>query len=239
MKTDLSNTNSIIELLNVWWKFPLMQVRNLQQVACSHYMVPPFQIIVLFSFVLSQTSLSLSKFIEKCINIYNIKLVSMFLMVQQSPLIVSIKWSCAAVILIWNLNWKHVQRHLQLRIEAQGKYLQAVLEQAQETLGKQNLGPANLEDAKIKMTSEVYLKYFAWKLDTNIFLPCATDIFAWGKSCGPVVEGKSWSDVWLNLLRQLNSVPVLNRFLCWEITWAPILQLVPFIVFAQVSDCLY
>ncbi|GJN14764.1 hypothetical protein PR202_gb01621 [Eleusine coracana subsp. coracana] len=49
----------------------------------------------------------------------------------------------------------NVQRHLQLRIEAQGKYLQAVLEQAQETLGKQNLGPANLEDAKIKISELV------------------------------------------------------------------------------------
>uniref|UniRef100_A0A0D9WHY3 HTH myb-type domain-containing protein n=1 Tax=Leersia perrieri TaxID=77586 RepID=A0A0D9WHY3_9ORYZ len=48
-----------------------------------------------------------------------------------------------------------VQRHLQLRIEAQGKYLQAVLEQAQETLGKQNLGPASLEDAKIKISELV------------------------------------------------------------------------------------
>ncbi|CAL4908790.1 unnamed protein product [Urochloa decumbens] len=48
-----------------------------------------------------------------------------------------------------------VQRHLQLRIEAQGKYLQAVLEQAQETLGKQSLGPANLEDAKIKISELV------------------------------------------------------------------------------------
>ncbi|CAM0954929.1 unnamed protein product [Alopecurus aequalis] len=48
-----------------------------------------------------------------------------------------------------------VQRHLQLRIEAQGKYLQAVLEQAQESLGKQNLGPANLEDAKMKISELV------------------------------------------------------------------------------------
>ncbi|KQK05686.1 hypothetical protein BRADI_2g21880v3 [Brachypodium distachyon] len=48
-----------------------------------------------------------------------------------------------------------VQRHLQLRIEAQGKYLQSVLEQAQESLGKQNLGPANLEDAKIKISELV------------------------------------------------------------------------------------
>lgn len=48
-----------------------------------------------------------------------------------------------------------VQRHLQLRIEAQGKYLQAVLEQAQESLGKQNSGPANLEDAKLKISELV------------------------------------------------------------------------------------
>ncbi|XP_048543103.1 myb-related protein 1-like isoform X1 [Triticum urartu] len=48
-----------------------------------------------------------------------------------------------------------VQRHLQLRIEAQGKYLQAVLEQAQESLGKQNSGPANLEDAKMKISELV------------------------------------------------------------------------------------
>ncbi|KAL5231653.1 hypothetical protein ABZP36_030429 [Zizania latifolia] len=48
-----------------------------------------------------------------------------------------------------------VQQHLQIRIEAQGKYLQAVLEQAQETLGKQNLGPANLEDAKTKISDLV------------------------------------------------------------------------------------
>ena len=32
-----------------------------------------------------------------------------------------------------------VQRHLQLRIEAQGKYLQSVLEKAQEALAKQSV----------------------------------------------------------------------------------------------------
>jgi hypothetical protein len=50
---------------------------------------------------------------------------------------------------------QQVQRHLQLRIEAQGKYLQAVLEQAHESLGKQNLGPANLEDTKMKISELV------------------------------------------------------------------------------------
>lgn len=41
-----------------------------------------------------------------------------------------------------------MQRHLQLRIEAQGKYLQSVLEKAQETLGRQNVSSAGLEAAK-------------------------------------------------------------------------------------------
>ncbi|KAI4319690.1 hypothetical protein MLD38_033261 [Melastoma candidum] len=50
-----------------------------------------------------------------------------------------------------------VQRHLQLRIEAQGKYLQMVLEKAQETLGRQNLGSAGLEAAKIQI-SELFSK---------------------------------------------------------------------------------
>lgn len=48
-----------------------------------------------------------------------------------------------------------MQRHLQLRIEAQGKYLQSVLEKAQETLGKQDLGPAGLEAAKVQLSELV------------------------------------------------------------------------------------
>ncbi|XWS57628.1 hypothetical protein CRYUN_Cryun09bG0189800 [Craigia yunnanensis] len=48
-----------------------------------------------------------------------------------------------------------VQRHLQLRIEAQGKYLQAVLEQAQETLGRQNMGTVGLEAAKVQLSELV------------------------------------------------------------------------------------
>lgn len=48
-----------------------------------------------------------------------------------------------------------MQRHLQLRIEAQGKYLQCVLEKAQETLGKQNLGPQSLEAAKAQISELV------------------------------------------------------------------------------------
>ncbi|XP_071735533.1 myb-related protein 2-like [Rutidosis leptorrhynchoides] len=48
-----------------------------------------------------------------------------------------------------------VQRHLQLRIEAQGKYLQSVLEKAQETVGRQNLGEAGLEAAKVQLSELV------------------------------------------------------------------------------------
>ncbi|KAF2556783.1 hypothetical protein F2Q68_00018353, partial [Brassica cretica] len=48
-----------------------------------------------------------------------------------------------------------VQRHLQLRIEAQGKYLQSVLEKAQETLGRQNLSPAGIEAAKVQLSELV------------------------------------------------------------------------------------
>ena len=48
-----------------------------------------------------------------------------------------------------------MQRHLQLRIEAQGKYLQSVLEKAQETLGRQNLGIVGLEAAKVQLSELV------------------------------------------------------------------------------------
>lgn len=48
-----------------------------------------------------------------------------------------------------------MQRHLQLRIEAQGKYLQAVLEKAQETLGRQNIGTVGLEAAKVQLSELV------------------------------------------------------------------------------------
>ncbi|XP_039114547.1 myb-related protein 2-like isoform X1 [Dioscorea cayenensis subsp. rotundata] len=48
-----------------------------------------------------------------------------------------------------------VQRHLQLQIEAQGKYLQSVLEKAQETLGKQNLGSNGLEVAMAELSESV------------------------------------------------------------------------------------
>lgn len=44
---------------------------------------------------------------------------------------------------------------MQLRMEAQGKYLQAVLEKAQETLGRQNLGAVGLEAAKVQLSELV------------------------------------------------------------------------------------
>ncbi|THU67885.1 hypothetical protein C4D60_Mb05t29430 [Musa balbisiana] len=61
-----------------------------------------------------------------------------------------------------------VQRHLQFQLEAQGKYLQSVLEKAQETLRKQDLGSAGLEVAKIqiselvsKVSSECFINSFS------------------------------------------------------------------------------
>lgn len=56
--------------------------------------------------------------------------------------------------IIW-FTGNQVQRHLQLRIEAQGKYLQSVLEKAQETLGRQNLGTVGLEAAKVQLSELV------------------------------------------------------------------------------------
>lgn len=37
------------------------------------------------------------------------------------------------------MDLKQVQKHLEIRIEAQGKYLQSVLEMAQETIGRKNM----------------------------------------------------------------------------------------------------
>ncbi|KAK1362578.1 hypothetical protein POM88_047052 [Heracleum sosnowskyi] len=48
-----------------------------------------------------------------------------------------------------------VQRHLQLQMEAQGKYLQAVLEKAQDTITKQNLGKVGLEATMVQLSEPV------------------------------------------------------------------------------------
>ncbi|XP_009619714.1 myb-related protein 2-like isoform X3 [Nicotiana tabacum] len=50
---------------------------------------------------------------------------------------------------------RRLHEQLELRIEAQGKYLQAVLEKAQETLGTQNLGTIGLEAAKDQLSDLV------------------------------------------------------------------------------------
>lgn len=63
-----------------------------------------------------------------------------------------------------------VQRHLQLRIEAQGKYLQGVLEKAQETLERQNLGTAGLEDAKVQLSE------LASKVSTQYIEPAFSEL---------------------------------------------------------------
>jgi hypothetical protein len=45
-----------------------------------------------------------------------------------------------------------VQRHLQLRIEAQGKYLQSILEKAKETLANHTGATPGLEAAHVELT---------------------------------------------------------------------------------------
>lgn len=54
-----------------------------------------------------------------------------------------------------HLCFEQVQRHLQLRIEAQAKYLQAVLDKAQDTVTKQNLGEVGLEATKARLSESV------------------------------------------------------------------------------------
>ncbi|XP_048636176.1 myb-related protein 2-like isoform X2 [Brassica napus] len=65
---------------------------------------------------------------------------------------------------------EQLERHLQLRIEAQGKYLQSVLEKAQETLGRQNLSPAGIEAAKVQL-SELVSKVSAEYPNTSFLDP--------------------------------------------------------------------
>ncbi|XP_071735534.1 myb-related protein 2-like [Rutidosis leptorrhynchoides] len=92
-----------------------------------------------------------------------------------------------------------VQRHLQLRIEAQGKYLQSVLEKAQETVGRQNLGEAGLEAAKVQL-SELVSKVTTHRLNstfsgTDSNQPTGNSI----DSCLTYSEGQQM--VGLNLLK--------------------------------------
>ena len=50
---------------------------------------------------------------------------------------------------------REVQKHLQLRIEAQGKYLQSVLRRAQETLASYSLNSIDMEAAKPELSELV------------------------------------------------------------------------------------
>ncbi|MED6186256.1 hypothetical protein PIB30_065069 [Stylosanthes scabra] len=50
---------------------------------------------------------------------------------------------------------RRLNEQLEVRIEAQGKYLQSVLEKAQETLGRQDLGVVGLEAAKVQLSELV------------------------------------------------------------------------------------
>uniref|UniRef100_A0A0E0KD65 HTH myb-type domain-containing protein n=1 Tax=Oryza punctata TaxID=4537 RepID=A0A0E0KD65_ORYPU len=52
---------------------------------------------------------------------------------------------------------EQLERHLQLRIEAQGKYLQSVLEKAQETLAKQNAGFEEIESSQMLQGHTMHL----------------------------------------------------------------------------------
>ncbi|XP_059296927.1 myb-related protein 2-like isoform X3 [Lycium ferocissimum] len=50
---------------------------------------------------------------------------------------------------------RRLHEQLELRIEAQGKYLQSVLEKAQETLGRQNMETVGLEAVKVQLSEFV------------------------------------------------------------------------------------
>ncbi|CAN4118255.1 unnamed protein product [Withania somnifera] len=50
---------------------------------------------------------------------------------------------------------RRLHEQLELRIEAQGKYLQSVLEKAQETLGRQNMEKVGLEAVKVQLSEFV------------------------------------------------------------------------------------
>lgn len=63
---------------------------------------------------------------------------------------------------------EQVQRHLQLRIEAQGKYLQSVLEKAQEALEKQNVDGTTVGlEAATTQLSELVSKASAKRLQNE------------------------------------------------------------------------
>ncbi|KAH6762191.1 hypothetical protein C2S52_019624 [Perilla frutescens var. hirtella] len=79
---------------------------------------------------------------------------------------------------------RRLHEQLELRIEAQGKYLQSVLEKAQETLGGQNIG---VEAAKVQL-SDLASKVSTECLNSAIFpIPadCSIDDSCLTSSCEP------------------------------------------------------
>lgn len=77
--------------------------------------------------------------------------------------------------------FKQVQRHLQLRIEAQGKYLQSILEKACKALKDQAAATAGLEAAREEL-SELQIKVSNDCEGMNpleaIKMPCLSEIAA-------------------------------------------------------------
>ncbi|URE29413.1 Myb-like DNA-binding domain [Musa troglodytarum] len=101
----------------------------------------------------------------------------------------------------FQLNW--VQRHLQLRIEAQGKYLQSVLKKAQEALAGYSLSAIGIEAVRTELSELVSA------MDTE----CLTSSISHGDSsaescltCGDVMETKEG-----NSLKQDDSSSALHR----------------------------
>lgn len=78
-----------------------------------------------------------------------------------------------------------MQRHLQLRIEAQGKYLQSVLRKAQEALASYSLNSLEVEAAKVELSellSAVETECLSSSLSRGSLIPkraehadCSTD----------------------------------------------------------------
>ncbi|URE29416.1 Myb-like DNA-binding domain [Musa troglodytarum] len=96
-----------------------------------------------------------------------------------------------------------VQRHLQLRIEAQGKYLQSVLKKAQEALAGYSLSAIGIEAVRTELSELVSA------MDTE----CLTSSISHGDSsaescltCGDVMETKEG-----NSLKQDDSSSALHR----------------------------
>ncbi|GER41411.1 homeodomain-like superfamily protein [Striga asiatica] len=69
-----------------------------------------------------------------------------------SGLTLNIDWEKANSLICTNTLNSKVQKHLQLRIEAQGKYLQSVLKKAQDTLSKYGACSIEVEQVKAQLS---------------------------------------------------------------------------------------